>query len=77
MIFFEDNLISLKALENRFGKNPSNKKLLQIFEMLNKLKFYMRNADDTVKEFYESAIANLRIAIEEKIKDESFSYVKE
>ena len=45
MDFFEDKLISLKAIEERFGKTEANKKILQIFEMLNKLKFYKKTVD--------------------------------
>ena len=76
MDFFEDNLISLKALEERFGRTEASHKLLQIFEMLNKLKFYNRTAQPSQKKMYMTAIANLRIAIEEELKTVSASYVK-
>lgn len=76
MDFYEDNLISLKAIEERFGKTDANKKLLQIFEMLNKLKFYKRTAMPIQEEFYAAAIANLRIAIEEELKIVSTNYVR-
>lgn len=76
MDFFEDNLISLKAIEERFGRTESSRKLLQIFEMLNKLKFYKRTALPAQQILYVAAIANLRIAIEEELKSVSASYVK-
>lgn len=75
MDFFEDNLISVEKIESRFGVNNSSKKLLQIFEMLNKLKFYMRSANEIQKEMYEEAIANLRIAIAEELKVVSSKHV--
>lgn len=76
MDFFEDNLISLKTIEERFGRTEASCKLLQIFEMLNKLKFYKRTALPTQKTLYTAAIANLRIAIEEELKSVRASYVK-
>lgn len=76
MDFFEDKLISLKAIEERFGKSEANKKILQIFEMLNKLKFYKKIANPNQEILYMTAIANLRIAIEEELKTESTCYVK-
>ncbi len=76
MDFFEDKLISLKAIEERFGKTKANKKILQIFEMLNKLKFYKKTANPNQEILYMTAIANLRIAIEEELKTESTCYVK-
>ncbi len=75
MDFFEDNLISVEKIESRFGVNNSSKKLLQIFEMLNKLKFYMRSANEIQKEMYEETIANLRIAIAEELKIVSSNHV--
>ena len=75
MDFFEDNLISVEKIESRFGVNNSSKKLLQIFEMINKLKFYMRSAKGIQKEMYEEAIANLRIAIAEELKVVSSKHV--
>ena len=76
MDFFEDNLISLKAIEELFGKTEASKKVLQIFEMLNKLKFYKKTATPTQEILYMTAIANLRIAIEEELKTVSTCYVK-
>lgn len=76
MDFFEDKLISLKAIEERFGKTEASKKILQIFEMLNKLKFYKKTANPNQEILYMTAIANLRIAIEEELKTESTCYVK-
>lgn len=76
MDFFEDNLISLKAIEELFGKTKASKKVLQIFEMLNKLKFYKKTATPTQEILYMTAIANLRIAIEEELKTVSTCYVK-
>lgn len=76
MDFFEDNLISLKTVEERFGKTEASKKVLQIFEMLNKLKFYKKTATPTQEILYMTAIANLRIAIEEELKTVSTCYVK-
>ncbi len=76
MDFFEDNLISLKAIEKCFGKTKTSRKVLQIFEMINKLKFYKRIATPTQEILYVTAIANLRIAIEEELKTESICYVK-
>lgn len=76
MDFFEDNLISLKTIEERFGKTEASKKVLQIFEMLNKLKFYKKTATPTQEILYMTAIANLRIAIEEELKTVSTCYVK-
>lgn len=76
MDFFEDKLISLKAIEERFGKTEASKKILQIFEMLNKLKFYKKTATPTQEILYMTAIANLRIAIEEELKTVSTCYVK-
>lgn len=76
MDFFEDKLISLKAIEERFGKTEASKKVLQIFEMLNKLKFYKKTATPTQEILYMTAIANLRIAIEEELKTVSTCYVK-
>ena len=75
MDIFEDNLISLKTIEELFGKTEANKKILQIFEMLNKLKFYKKTANPNQEILYMTAIANLRIAIEE-LKTESTCYVK-
>ncbi len=76
MDFFEDNLISLKTIEECFGKTEASKKVLQIFEMLNKLKFYKKTATPTQEILYMTAIANLRIAIEEELKTVSTCYVK-
>lgn len=74
---FEDNLITLKTLESRFGEAGNSIKLLQIFEILNKLKFYMKNVNNIQKELYIATIANLRIAIEEELKNVSSDYVRE
>lgn len=76
MDFFEDKLISIKAIEERFGKTEASKKILQIFEMLNKLKFYKKTANPNQEILYMTAIANLRIAIEEELKTVSTCYVK-